>query len=104
MVCRIRSTTLRMSTEIFVLLTNCGNEFVEHFLIKLIIQICRPLNVLLLVKLQFHYYSNLSIAEILEGWSNILKSNPNICKKVTVYSGGDEVLNFVLHFTSIRSG
>jgi hypothetical protein len=64
---------------------------------KLIIQICRPLNVLLLVKLLFYYYSNVSIAEMPEGWSSILKSNRNIFKKVTVYSGGVEVLNFVLH-------
>jgi hypothetical protein len=93
-----------MSTENFIRLTNCGNEFVQHFLIKLIFQICRSLNVLLLVKLQFYYYSNVSIAEILERWKSILKYNPNIYKKVTVYSGGFGVLNFVFHFTSISSG
>jgi hypothetical protein len=41
---------------------------------------------------------------MLEGWNSILKSNPNICKKVTVYSGGAGVMNFALHFTSISSG
>jgi hypothetical protein len=72
--------------------------------LKLIFQICRPLDVLLLAKLQIYYYYNVSIAEIRERWGSVLKSNPNICKKVTVYSGEAEVLNFVLHFTSISSG
>ena len=73
------------------------------FLFNLFSKFVKTLKVLMPVKLQFHYYSKVSLAEMPEGWNSILKSNQNICKKMTVYSGGVEFLNFIFYFIFISS-